>query len=222
MDDDTMDDVKDYYRRRAATYEAIYHRPDAERLAEQEELARAIRHHLQDREVLEIAAGTGWWTVQAAAVARHVLASDANAETLEIARLKPFPAERVTFQVADAYDLPALGRDFDGALSCCWLSHVKRADLRHFIDGLHAVLRPGAAVFFADNCLVDGQGGELVREPGNPDTYKKRSLEDGSTHLVLKNYFDRDELTALFGKTASGLKIHLGRHFWWLSYSLKA
>lgn len=217
-----MDDLKSYYRRRAATYEAIYHRPDAERLGEQEDLARAIRHHLQDRQVLEIAAGTGWWTVQAAAVAQHVVATDANAETLDIARLKPFPADRVTFEIADAYEPRALGRDFDGVLGCCWLSHVKRADLRRFIDGLHAVLRPGAAVFFADNCLVEGQGGDLVTQAGDPDTYKERPLEDGSTHLVLKNYFERDELIALFGGTASDLQIHHGRHFWWLSYHLKA
>lgn len=215
------DDMKEYYRRRAASYEAIYHRPNAQRLHEQEDLARAIRRHLAGRQMLEVAAGTGWWTVHAAAAARHVTATDATPEVLDIARLKPFPMGRVTFKVADAFNLSALGQRFDGALSCFWLSHVRRSDLRHFITGFHSVLFPGAAVFFADNCLIPGQGGELAVIAGEQDTYKRRSLDDGSHHLVLKNYFTKDELTTLFDSTAEDLRIHIGEHFWWLIYYLK-
>jgi 2-polyprenyl-3-methyl-5-hydroxy-6-metoxy-1,4-benzoquinol methylase len=217
-----MDEMKDYYRRRATSYEAIYHRPDAVRLTEQEDLARAIRQHLPGRDVLEIAAGTGWWTVHAAAVARHVLATDVNAETLDIARLKPFDPNRVTFRLADAYDLAALGHRFDGALSCCWLSHVRRADMRRFVIGLHAALSPGAAVFFADNCPVAGQGGDLITRTDEADTYRLRQLDDGSSHLIVKNYFAHEELSALFSADAADLTIHIGQHFWWLSYRLKA
>jgi demethylmenaquinone methyltransferase/2-methoxy-6-polyprenyl-1,4-benzoquinol methylase len=130
------DTLKEYYRQRAASYEAIYHRPDPIRLTEQEDLARAIRKHLGGRDVLEIAAGTGWWTVHAAAVARHVMVTDANRETLEIAKLKPFDPARTEFRVADAFDLAAMGLRFDGAMSCCWLSHVRRSDLQRFIAGL--------------------------------------------------------------------------------------
>jgi demethylmenaquinone methyltransferase/2-methoxy-6-polyprenyl-1,4-benzoquinol methylase len=216
------DTLKDYYRRRAASYEAIYHRADPVRLMEQEELARAIRQHLANRNVLEIATGTGWWTVQAASVARHVLATDANPETLDIARLKPFDSAKVEFQVADAFDLGRLGQRFDGLLSCCWLSHVGRADLHHFIAGMQGVLEPGAAVFIADNCLVPGQGGELVRSDHDADTYKRRVLEDREEQLVLKNYYDRDELRDLFASHATDLAIHHGQHFWWLSYRLKS
>ena len=216
------DDLRDYYRRRAASYEGIYHRADPVRLTEQEDLARAIRAHLPDRSVLEVAAGTGWWTVQAAAVARWVTAIDANEETLAIARLKPLPPERVVFRLGDAYDLGAVAQRFDGAMACCWLSHVPRAKLSRFIAGLHAVLEPGAAVFFADNCLVPGLGGELVAPDGEDDTYKRRALDDGSTQLVLKNYFSRDELTALFAPSARDLNLHIGQHFWWLSYHLAA
>jgi SAM-dependent methyltransferase len=192
------------------------------RLTEQEDLARAIRRHLHNRHVLEIAAGTGWWTVHAAATAHHVLATDINGETLDIARLKPIPVERVTFQEADAFDLASFGRHFDAALSCCWLSHVRRGDVQRFIAGLHAVLLPGAAVLFADNCHVAGQGGALIAPAGDPDTYKARSLEDGSSHLIVKNYFSRDELMTLFGDHADDLQIRMGQHFWWLSYFLKA
>lgn len=129
--------MQDYYRQRAREYEMIYHRPDAVRLAEQEALAGWIRASLAGLDVVEIATGTGWWTVQAAAVADHVTATDAVAETLEIARTKPFDPAKVTFDLADAYRLDGLGREFSGALACFWLSHVPRAALRDFVDGLH-------------------------------------------------------------------------------------
>ncbi len=215
------DDLKDYYRRRAHEYEAIYHRPDAARLTEQEDLARAIRATLVDRDVLEIAAGTGWWTIHAAAVARHVTATDAVPETLEIARTKPLAPDKVSFQLADAYDLGLLGRQFDGALSCCWLSHVRRADLRRFIDGMQDVLLPGAVVFLADNSLVPEIGGELVAPEGENDTYRRRLLPSGETQLVLKNYFTAEELMSLVGARADDLAIRIGTHFWWLSYRLR-
>ncbi len=217
LGDHLSDALKDYYRRRAASYEAIYHRADPPMW---EDLARAIRQHLNGRDVLEIAAGTGWWTVQAAAVARHVVATDVNPETLDIARLKSFDTAKVDLRIADAYDLGSLGRRFDGLLSCCWLSHVKRADLLGFIAGMHAVLQPGAAVFLADNCLVPGLGGELVTSDMTADTYKRRALETGESQLVLKNYYDHAELTELFASHATDLRIHHGRHFWWLSYHL--
>jgi hypothetical protein len=155
-------------------------------------------------------------------VARHVTATDAVAETLAIAQTKPFPADRVSFELADAYDLGRLGRTFDGALSCCWLSHVKRADLRRFIDGVQDVLLPGAAIFFADNSLVPEIGGELVAPAGEADTYRRRALPSGGSQLVLKNYFTQAELTSLFAGRADDLRIHIGAHFWWLSYRLRA
>ncbi|MDY0885593.1 class I SAM-dependent methyltransferase [Dongia soli] len=212
------DKMQNYYRQRARDYEMIYHRPDAVRLAEQEALASWIRTSLAGVDVVEIAAGTGWWTVQAAAVAQHVTATDAVAETLEIAKTKPFDPAKVAFRIADAYQLDALGRNFDGALSCFWLSHVPRAVLRDFIGGLHRLLRPGPVVCLADNCLVPRLGGELVRVAGQADSYKYWPLVDGGTELVLKNYYSEAELTQLFTPVAQDLEIDIGRHFWRLRY----
>lgn len=210
--------MQDYYRQRAREYEMIYHRPDAMRLAEQESLASWIRASLAGLDVVEIAAGTGWWTVHAAAVADHVTATDTVAETLEIARMKPFDPAKVTFRIADAYRLDVLERSFGGALSCFWLSHVPRAALRDFIAGLHRILRPGAVVCLADNCLVPGLGGELVRVDGEADTYKRRPLVDGGTELVLKNYYSEAELAEVFTPLGRDLQIDIGRHFWRLRY----
>lgn len=208
----------EYYRRRASEYEAIYFRPDPVRLAEQEDLARAIRRAMNELQVLEVAAGTGFWTVHAAATAKSVTAIDAAPETLAIARLKPLPT--VNFTIGDAYDLGSLASDGTGAMACCWLSHVPRARIAEFLAGLHRKLQPGATVLFADNVFVDGLGGELLTPNDEPDTYKIRTLESGESTKVLKNYYDRDELHALLAPSAKSLEIEIGSHFWRAEYRL--
>lgn len=215
---DKRNDLQTYYAQRAQVYEAIYHRPDAARLTEQENLARAIRVFCKNKDVLEIACGTGWWTVHAAATARHVTATDAVAETLAVAKTKPFPPSRVTFRVADAFDLGALQEKFDAILACFFLSHVAHADRPRFLQSLLQALRPGGMLFLADNKLVPDLGGALVTKPGCPDSFKRRLREDGTEQEVLKNYDTPESLHDLFDPIAAArnFSLHQGVHFWQL------
>jgi SAM-dependent methyltransferase len=208
-------DLADYYRRKAPDYEAIYFRPDAERLFQLEELARALRKWLAGRDVLEIAAGTGWWTVHAASVARSMTATDINEDTLALAKEKPL--DNVRFLVGDAFHLHDIDGRFDGFLACFWLSHVERGRLREFFDQVHARLEPGSRVFLADNVFTPDFGGEFVAEPGSIDTYRIRTWKDGSQHKVLKNYYTRQEFQDLLGDMRN-LEIHIGPCYWWVSY----
>ena len=212
-------EVADYYRRKAPEYEAIYFRPDAARLYELEEQARALRAWLAGRDVLEIAAGTGWWTVHAASVAKSMTATDVNEETLAIAKLKPL--EKVRFVVADAFRLDELEGKFNGCLSCFWLSHVSRARLQDFMDGVHERLEPGARVFMGDNLYDPALGGKLVEEPGSPDTFKDRTWSDGSVHRVLKNYYSESELLKLL-TGMENVHVHMGPSYWWIMYETPA
>jgi ubiquinone/menaquinone biosynthesis C-methylase UbiE len=159
-----------YFSRRATEYESIYFRPDPQRLFEQEEIARFIRAGVAGRRVLEVAAGTGFWTVHAAATAELVTATDASADTLQIASAKSLTT--VSFMVADAFDLTSVPGSFDAALSCCWISHVPRSRLKEFLDGLHSRLETRSTVLLVDNVYVPGIGGEQIRE--GEDTYKIR------------------------------------------------
>jgi demethylmenaquinone methyltransferase/2-methoxy-6-polyprenyl-1,4-benzoquinol methylase len=116
-------ELLEYYRRRAAEYEAIYAKP--ERQQDLACLSRAIPARLHEREVLEIACGTGYWTERVAPVAARVVATDLAEEPMRIARSKPV-MRNVEFVIADAYALPeTLGR-FDAALAVFWWSHVPR------------------------------------------------------------------------------------------------
>lgn len=208
-------DLADYYRSRAPEYESIYFRPDPGRLFELEEMARAVRNWLAGRDVLEVAAGTGWWTVHAASVANSVTATDISEETLAIAKTKPL--EKVDFRIADAFALDQLPGKFNGFLACFWLSHVSRNRLEEFLSGVHARLEPSSRVFIADNLYDKGIGGRFVEEPGNPDTYRIRLDKHRLEHKVLKNYYSKEELEQLL-TGMDNVQIHMGPHYWWIMY----
>src|SRR6185436_11300113 len=111
----------DYYSRRAAEYERIYHKP--ERQADLARLREHLRSLLTGRRVLEVACGTGYWTAAIADAALSITATDASEEVLEVARAKRLDG-RVTFRRADAWKAGELSCDFDAGLAAFWWSHV--------------------------------------------------------------------------------------------------
>lgn len=211
--------MKAYYSKRAQEYEKIYHREDPVRQGEQKRIVEQISTLFEGRSVLEVACGTGYWTAYLDRVADHVVGVDASEEVLQIARSKGY--SNAEFLLGDAYELGAIEGRFDGALANFWFSHVQKDRIEPFLQGLHHRLEPGAVVFMADNILMDGIGGELIAKVGEADTYKIRTLEDGTTYEILKNYYDKNELTELFAPYAEDLSIEMGTCFWWLSYRVK-
>ena len=210
-----------YYNRRAPEYEQIWHRNDPIRQEEQKAIVDAMAAVFQKKRVLELACGTGYWTQFVTGVAESVLAVDYSDEMLEQAREKQLDSKRVRFLRGDAYALESVPGSFNAALANFWFSHVPAARQTEFLTGLHKKIEPGATVFMADNVLVPGVGGELVRRSGCDDTFKLRTLADGTSHEVLKNYFTEAELEQTFGPRSRELKIHVGRCFWWLSYTAR-
>jgi SAM-dependent methyltransferase len=213
-----LDIRTDYYSRRAPEYEKIYHRSDPVRQGEQQAIATEVRRLVQDRHVLEIACGTGYWTQFAAETAAYVCGIDSSPEMLALARAKGLPKHRVEFQQADAYDLSSLTGGFDACIAMFWFSHIPRGRIDEFLKQLHNRVAPGSVVFMGDNILVPGLGGELVRPEGSADTYKMRTLADGSRERVLKNYFSQTELRQIFQPHGRDLQMTMGQCFWWLNY----
>lgn len=211
--------MRQYYDQRADEYERIYARDDPVRQSELARVAKTLRDAVVGRRVLEIACGTGYWTAVIAEAAEHVLAIDTSTRMLAAARRKRLRADRVEFRVADAYALDGVPGTFDAAVAIFWLSHVSKARLKRFLAQFHARLAPGATVFLADNMLLPDIGGELISPAGSADTYKLRTLDDGSKHEILKNYYTRKELRELLRPWAIGLRIHIGTCFWWLTYT---
>jgi len=212
-----------YYRDRAGEYEQIYEWRDPHRQEEQDRLGEELKQAFRGRNVLDIGCGTGYWTERVSETAERIMGIDINEAVLEIAGSKTYgcPTE---FRQIDAYSMDFPPDTFTGALASFWLSHVHREDVDGWIEHMHSVLAPGARVFIADNTYIEGVGGRLVAKEGDPNTYKLRTLNDGSQHLIVKNYFTAEELVELFSRhtdvVTAGDVFH-GRCFWWISYKLK-
>lgn len=209
--------MADYYARRAAEYERVYHKP--ERQADLRAMETWLAALMKGRHVLELACGTGWWTLHGARQAHRWLATDLNPQTLQIARGKPMP-QAVTFAEADAYALEGVPVEpYDAAFTGCWWSHVPLTRLAHWLQQLHCRLQPGALVVMLDNAYVAGSSTPISRRDAEGNTYQQRQLDDGSTHEVLKN-FPRFEDMAQLLPTALELRWHDFHHYWAVTYRL--
>jgi demethylmenaquinone methyltransferase/2-methoxy-6-polyprenyl-1,4-benzoquinol methylase len=214
--------LRRYYAERAASYEAIYAKP--ERQADLRATEAWLPTQFAGRRVLEIACGTGWWTPHGARAAAHWLATDANEETLAIARTKPLPEGRVEFRTLDAYDLDALGTQrFDAVFAGFWWSHVPRDRLVPWLAALHGRLEAGSVVVMMDNRFVPGSSTPIARRDAAGDTWQVRALPGGGTRDVLKNFPEESEARAAVeasGPRPHALRWHTWPHFWALTYRL--
>jgi SAM-dependent methyltransferase len=212
--------LSQYYAARAHEYESIYDKP--ERQADLARLDILVPQYFVGRSVLEVACGTGYWTQRIAPVARNITAIDINAETLEIARSKRLPAERVTFEIADVNDLPPTYRTFTGAFAGFWWSHIRRAECGTFIATLHQALTTGAVVVALDNLYVEGSSTPISHVDAEGNSYQRRRLSDGSEHTVLKNFPDKAELISQIADRAIGVEYTALDYYWLLKYEVAA
>ena len=213
------DDMVKYYGDRAKEYEEIYAWRDPNRQKEQDLMGEELKKAFNGKRVLDIGCGTGYWTQVFSKTAKSVLGIDINEAVLDIARSKEYgcPSE---FKVMDAYNME-LEEKHTGAVASFMLSHVLKQDMNGWIDHIYDQLEPGASVFIADNTFVEGIGGKLNTKLGDPNTYKLRTLNDGSQHMIVKNYFTVKELVGLFGAHTRGFdekNVFLGKCFWWVNY----
>ena len=207
-----------YYQQRAAYYERVYFKP--ERQTELRAMEAWLSTAMAGRQVLEVACGTGWWTLHGARQAASWLATDLNPETMTVARNKPMPAS-VQFEAVDAYSFASIeGRRFDAAFAGCWWSHVPLARLPAWLALLHARLDAGARVVMLDNSHVQLSSTPITRTDADGNTYQTRTLDDGSVHEVLKNFPTAHDAIAMLGPRARDAQWTAYEHYWVLTYSL--
>ncbi len=118
-------------------------------------------------EIVELAAGTGWWSPLLASKGELSL-YDANAATLDRARDRLVAhGLRAHIHVRDAWAEP--DRAVDAVFAGFWLSHIPRARLGSFLGLVHRWLKPGGRFAFIDS-LPDPQAS--ARRP--PDARRRR------------------------------------------------
>lgn len=209
-----------YYAERAAYYERVYHKPERQR--DLRRMEAALPECFAGRHVLELACGTGWWTPFGARDCASWLATDLNEETMQIARQKALPAGKVQFQVVDAYTLTELGSArFNAAFAGCWWSHVPLSRLPAWLDTLHSRLEPGARVVMLDNSFVQTSNLPISRRDAEGNTYQIRTLDDGSSYEVVKNFPTAEQAVSALGPRAIDARWTPHEHYWVLEYELK-
>lgn len=179
--------MRAYYDQRADEYDQWYlregrfaSRPDPQRWHAEVALLRERVAGFGRGRLLEIAAGTGWWTQHLARRAAVTALDYAPAMLAQIDRRLRAQGLRADRLRGDAYRLPLAPAAFDCCFFGFWLSHVPAARLGAFLAELRRVIRPGGSVLVVDSGL-----GGAEREPG-AEYFDERVLNDGSRHMVLK------------------------------------
>jgi len=210
-----MDKLAAYYAQRATEYERIYAKP--ERQADLAALRARIGKIFAKKAVLELACGTGYWTDVIAERAQQVTALDLNDEVLGIARSKK-NAGKVTFLRGSAYEIPDQGRVHEALFAGFWWSHVPLERLDGFLKEATSRVKPGALIAFLDNRYVEGSSTPVSRKDAAGNSYQTRTLDDGSTHEVLKNFPSDGELIRLASRHGWGAHVDLLEHYWMLTW----
>ena len=121
---------------------------------------RRICTVIRDRDVLEIAAGTGELARSTAVYARHMVAVDISEGMLARARAKGGP-KNLVFRYGDAMDLPFGDAAFDVVIIANALDIVP--DARQVMREIRRVLKP-QGILIAPNCLhTDAGDSNLLR-----------------------------------------------------------
>ena len=193
----------EYYEARAPEYDDWYlrrgryaHGPihDAAWDAELDAAGRWLDGLPMTGEIVELAAGTGWWSPLLAAKGVASL-YDASEPPLARARERLVAhGLRAHLHVRDAWAAP--DRPVDALFTGFWLSHVSAERLVAFLTVARSWLKPGGLYAFIDS-LDDPQSGTSDRV-APVDEIQRRRLADGREFRVVKAYHAPDALaTAL-------------------------
>jgi len=217
---DAAADMLAYYEARAPEYDDWYLRRgryargpihDAAWNAELDAAGRWLDDLPIHGEVVEIAAGTGWWSPLLASKGELSL-YDAAPAPLDRARERLVAhGLRAHLHLRDAWAEP--DRRVDAVFTGFWLSHVPRDRLAAFLDVVRRWLRPGGTYAFIDS-LLDPQS-SAADHPAPAGDVSVRRLDDGRQFTIVKVYYEPHELeAALRGAGFEGVSVTTtGRFF---------
>ena len=143
--------------------------------------------------IVELAAGTGWWSPLLAAKG-ELTAYDAAPATLDRARDRLLAhGLRAHLHVRDAWAEPE-GDPADALFAGFWVSHVERDRLPSFLALARRWLRPGGRLALIDS-LPDPMSGAADQPPPVGDRSIRR-LADGREFTVVKVHRGPQEVAA--------------------------
>jgi demethylmenaquinone methyltransferase/2-methoxy-6-polyprenyl-1,4-benzoquinol methylase len=96
-------------------------------------------------------------------------------------------------------------------------SHVLLQELDKFLFKAKSFLKPGGMIVFIDGNPVKGTSHDLkhlTKTDDHGNTFQTRTLEDGSIHLVLKNFPSEDFLRQRLSKVAADISVTKLEYYW--------
>ena len=203
-----------YYKARADEYEQIYYRDIPLRRKEIDIEAERLRKLVTGKEVLEIACGTGYWTKIISETASSLIATDISKEMINEAKKKSYVTEP-SFVHTDLYHLPFDKKVFDMVVLGFWFSHHPRQQYSQLCDLLCYSLKNDGLIWMIDNNPpAEGANIESVRKDEHGNNFKRRYLENGREFIILKNYFEKEELKDIFSVFFDVTSINYNTYYW--------
>ena len=208
-------EMKDYYKERAPVYDRVYAYP------ERQDNLRFLENYVPDqfdgKNVVEIAAGTGYWRQFVSQRAKSILATDITAEALAQINFRDTKCA-VETRVADAYSMDNIEGGFDGAFAGLWFSHIPVERRREWLAALHSHLDSGATVFLLDNSRAQCERLPLSHTDDQGNTFQERETDSGERYQVLKNFPTESELIELTTDLGCDHRFSEMDHFWFFQY----
>lgn len=211
-------EMKDYYAERAPVYDRVYSYP--ERQDDLRYLEAFVPEQFVGKDVLEIAAGTGYWTNFISRGAKSITATDATQEALVQIQHRDTRCP-IEVKVADAYTLENVVRNYDGAFAGLWFSHIPVERREEWFAVLHRHLNPGANVLILDNSEAQCERLPITHTDAKGNTFQTRQTDAQESYDVLKNFPTEKELLSLTKEIGGNHKHEQLDHFWLFQYDAK-
>jgi 2-polyprenyl-3-methyl-5-hydroxy-6-metoxy-1,4-benzoquinol methylase len=204
-----------YYKERAKEYEQVYLKP--ERQEDIQNATTILQEQFFKKTVLEIACGTGFWTERIAQTATSILATDINETVLDVAKQKKYLHAPVTFERADIFNYCS-EQKYDALFGGFIWSHIPLQSIDKFLRILNSYTSPDGTIVLMDNNFVTGSNSPITYTDKEENTFQTRRLEDGSIHLVMKNFPTENFLREKLADLAINIQFIKLKYFWILSY----
>lgn len=207
----------DYYRARASEYDEWWKRrgrydrgteANARWHAEIAEVRQVFDRLRLGDQVVELAAGTGYWTALLASKVRQVTVLEGSPEMIafnqeRLGRL----STRVDYKLVNLFEWQP-SRRWDALVFCFWVSHVPRDRLAAFMTTCREAIVESGTMFFLDGMRTDESTAVDQALPDETSEVMVRKLNDGRAYRIVKNFYEPEELVATAGPAGFELEVH--------------
>ncbi|MEW5924920.1 MAG: class I SAM-dependent methyltransferase [Candidatus Zixiibacteriota bacterium] len=204
--DSLIEEMNRYYDARARWHDWYMSYESNEKMEElMHPIIQIFENMLTGRRVLEIACGTGNWTLVLAKRAESVLGLDISRAVLEIAETKLAGYNNVRLMQGDAYNLRNIDDTFDVVFAADWWSHIPKVGIHRLLESIMSRIHSGSSVIFLDISLHEYFRKEPCYYDRDNNRISKRRLPDGSEFEVVKNFPSESELRNLLADYSNNM-----------------